>query len=260
MKKRKFQNHVMHLQVKNDGLLTTQDGRGVREQGIKDSEITCVNLNPMHDCILVHVEQWTLTCGIKQNPTSRRLCLLLHNRQGLRVRRDNAPFPSHPFTQSHLFKSHAPNLASIQNSNSTPKKLDSVQRPPKNTEGAKFPAPLSRISSNTNWVSKSRLKKRFFQHDAEESDSYSYKWNKTNKAVKKGFLLFHFFFPLSLALSRRTNKDTILELIYVALFSQREFVSFFFMDNENWEVKALEKRHETRVKRRRRRRLTILVL
>lgn len=259
MKKRKFQNHVMHLQVKNDGLLTTQDGRGVREQGIKDSEITCVNLNPMHDCILVHVEQWTLTCGIKQNPTSRRLCLLLHNRQGLRVRRDNAPFPSHPFTLSHVFKSHAPNLASIQNSNSTPKKLDSVQLPPKNTEGAKFPAPLSRISSNTNWVSKSRLKKRFFQHDAEESDSYSYKWNKTNKTVKKGFLLFHFFFLFLLPFPGEQTKIRSLNWFMWPFFLNVSLL-VFFMDNENWEVKALEKRHETRVKRRRRRRLTILVL
>jgi len=45
------------LQVKNNGLLTTENGGGVRKQGIKDSEITRMNLNPMHDRIFVRVQQ-----------------------------------------------------------------------------------------------------------------------------------------------------------------------------------------------------------
>jgi len=48
---------MLDLQVKNNGLLTTENGGGVREQRIKDSEITSINLNPMHDCIFVRVEQ-----------------------------------------------------------------------------------------------------------------------------------------------------------------------------------------------------------
>jgi len=87
---------MVDLQVKNNGLLTTENGGGVREQRINDSEITRINLNPMHDCIFVHVEQWTPPCCIEQNPTSRRLWLLLHNRHCLRIRRDDDPIPRHP--------------------------------------------------------------------------------------------------------------------------------------------------------------------
>lgn len=88
---------MYYLQVKHNSLLTTKNGRRVRKQRIKDSKITCINLNPMHDSILVNIKHRPLTHSINQNPTSRSLCLLFHNNHSLWVRRDNAPISSHPF-------------------------------------------------------------------------------------------------------------------------------------------------------------------
>jgi len=139
------------LQVKNNGLLTTENGGGVRKQGIKDSEITRMNLNPMHDRIFVRVQQWALPCSIEHNPTSRRLCLLLHNR--LRIRRDDAPIPRHPLPVPTLNSNHMPRYQTrfkIQFNF----KLDSIQQNPPLTPQSNFLTPLLHIwSTHANWAS-----------------------------------------------------------------------------------------------------------
>jgi len=143
----------MYLQVKNNSLLTTENSRGVREQGIKDSKITCINLNPMHDSILVHIKQRPLASTIKSNPASRRLCLLLH--KSLWVSRDNATLSSHPLTLylQPLQINHIPKPNSKLESKPQFKLKNSIQndsiRPTVITDEAEFDKPLLHISSNT---------------------------------------------------------------------------------------------------------------
>lgn len=125
----------MNLQIKNNSLLTTENGRRVREKGIKDSKITCINLNPMHDSILVHVKYRPLARSIKQNPTSSRLCLLLRNNHSLWVRRDNAAISSHPLTlslQPLQITYHTTPQPQFKTAIQTPNSIqfDSIQPPP----------------------------------------------------------------------------------------------------------------------------------
>jgi len=136
--------YVVDLQVKNNSLLTTENGGGIREQRIKDSEITRMNLNPIHDCIFVNVEQWTMSSSINQNPTPRRLCLLLYNCHCPWVCRDDTPIPSHPFALSHSkFQITCSNTKLNSKFNSTPNSI-SIQFI---TQLAIFLTPLLHISS-----------------------------------------------------------------------------------------------------------------
>ena len=107
--------------------------------------ITCMNMNPMHDGIFVNIEQGALSCGVKQNPTPRRLRLLLHNRHCLRVCRDDTPIPpSHPLTLSlSPFPITCPNQPTIQ----FYAQIQLQTRFTPTTPEAKFFTPPSRISS-----------------------------------------------------------------------------------------------------------------
>lgn len=46
----------MDLQIENDGPLTAKDGGRIGQEGVEDPKVARVDLNAVHDCVLVHVE------------------------------------------------------------------------------------------------------------------------------------------------------------------------------------------------------------
>lgn len=108
-KKAKQQNWKLkreeHLQIENYSPVAAENGGRVREQRIDNAKIASVNVNSVHDGILVHVQDCSFSRTVQQNPTPRRL--LLHGHHRLWVHRHHFPI------SSHIWPSPKPNLTHI---------------------------------------------------------------------------------------------------------------------------------------------------
>lgn len=85
------------LQIEDDGLLTSEDGGRVRQEGVEDAEVAGVDLDAVHDGVLVHVENSVFPRGVHQNPAPRtpHRSYLLLGRRLRQLCRDDVPLPSH---------------------------------------------------------------------------------------------------------------------------------------------------------------------
>jgi hypothetical protein len=65
-----------HLEIEDDGALTPEDGGRVGEQGVEDAEVAGVDVDAVHDGVLVGVQHPLLPGRVEKDPAPRRAPLL----------------------------------------------------------------------------------------------------------------------------------------------------------------------------------------
>lgn len=67
-KEEKKQNEIEkrnNLQVQNNSFFTSENGGGIGEQGIENAEITRVDLDTVHDSVLVYIQNGAVSSGVQ---------------------------------------------------------------------------------------------------------------------------------------------------------------------------------------------------
>lgn len=60
-----------NLQVQNNSLFTSENSGGIGKQGIENAEITRVDLDTVHDSVLVYIQNGAVSGGVEQYPAPR---------------------------------------------------------------------------------------------------------------------------------------------------------------------------------------------
>ncbi|KAL5988821.1 hypothetical protein ACLOJK_026923 [Asimina triloba] len=82
------------LEIENDGPLSAENGGGIGKKRVEDPKIASVDLDPVHDGILVEIEDGALAGAIEEDPAPQHGGLLLQS-GGLRVGGDDVSVSSH---------------------------------------------------------------------------------------------------------------------------------------------------------------------
>lgn len=62
---------INNLQVQNNSLFTSKNSGGIGKQGIENAEITRVDLDTVHDSVLVYIQNGAVSGGVEQYPAPR---------------------------------------------------------------------------------------------------------------------------------------------------------------------------------------------